>query len=424
MPTLKTLCLGIVALAGSLAGYRFTLWILAAVAAAMIFPSWFLQWGPWDAGLLTIPRLDLQNRWLMLLIVQLVMFSMGTQMGLRDFAGVVKMPYPVLVGIGLQFTVMPLTGYTLARLFGFPPEIAAGVVLIGSCSSGLASNVMCYLSGANLALSITLTALATLLAPLATPFWMHHLAGTLVEVDPFGMMGQIAKLVLIPIGAAMLHDYLKHASRFARRNVGRAAAVIAVMLTLVGIDLIGRTGISASALSPVVLEALMLMGGAVVVAVAYHHLAARYAWIDRQMPVAAMFGIVYFTLVTTAAGRDNLLVVGLSLVLAAVLHNLIGYGLGYSVSRLVGLDKNSATTVAFEVGMQNGGMAAGIASYMGKLGTVGLAAAIFSPWMNVSGSILANQIRKRRHSPAPPQRNTSLDQALTQESDHATQPTP
>jgi bile acid:Na+ symporter, BASS family len=108
-----------------------------------------------------------------------------------------------------------------------------------------------------------------------------------------------------------------------------------------------------------------------------------------------MFGIIYFTTVTTAAGRENLLKVGLLLFLASVIHNGAGYFFGYWLSRAAGLDKNSSRTVAFEVGLQNGGMASGLAGSMGKLGTVGLPAAVFSPWMNISGSLLANYWRRR-----------------------------
>jgi BASS family bile acid:Na+ symporter len=107
-----------------------------------------------------------------------------------------------------------------------------------------------------------------------------------------------------------------------------------------------------------------------------------------------MAGIVYFTTVTTAAGRNNLLHVGLLLFLASVIHNAAGYFFGYWLSRACRIDKNSARTIAFEVGLQNGGMASGLAGSMGKLGTVGLAAAVFSPWMNISGSILANYWRR------------------------------
>jgi BASS family bile acid:Na+ symporter len=116
-----------------------------------------------------------------------------------------------------------------------------------------------------------------------------------------------------------------------------------------------------------------------------------------------MFGIVYFTLVTTAASRENILAIGIFMLLASILHNSLGYTLGYWISKALGLDKDSCRTVAMEVGLQNGGMASGLAGVMGKLATLGLAAAIFSPWMNISGSILANYWRKKKlkHSKDP-----------------------
>jgi BASS family bile acid:Na+ symporter len=113
------------------------------------------------------------------------------------------------------------------------------------------------------------------------------------------------------------------------------------------------------------------------------------------MPLVSMIGIIYFTTVTTAAGRENLMKVGVLLFIASVIHNAAGYFFGYWLSRLFGMDINSSRTIAFEVGLQNGGMASGIAGSMGKLGTVGLAAAVFSPWMNISGSILANYWRRK-----------------------------
>ncbi len=384
----------------SLAGYQFTLWIMTAVVSALIYPSYFLHFGPYDLKLFQIPSIDLQNKWVILIIVQLVMFGMGTKMGIRDFAGVAKMPYPVFIGVGLQFLIMPLMGYTLAKVFSFPPEIAAGVVLIGSCSSGLASNVMCYLAGANLALSITLTAVATLLAPIATTFWMQHLAGEFVEIDSLSMLGQIVKIVLVPIGAALLHDYLKYAPTFIKNTIAAFAVICGLFCVLIGINSFLLTDSFAIPLSPAFLEGLVIFCAAVAFAVTYHVIANRLLWIEENMHLISMFGIIFFTAVTTAAGRDNLLVAGMVLFLAAVIHNLSGYALGYLMSRLAGLDKRSAITVGFEVGMQNGGMASGIAGLMGKLGTVGLAAAVFSPWMNISGSLLANQIRRYNESKA------------------------
>jgi BASS family bile acid:Na+ symporter len=121
----------------------------------------------------------------------------------------------------------------------------------------------------------------------------------------------------------------------------------------------------------------------------------RLKLLHSFMPIFSMAGIIYFTAITTAAGRDHLLQVGGMLIIAAILHNTTGYFLGYWGSRIFGLDKNSCRTIAIEVGLQNGGMASGLAGRMGKLATVGLAPAIFSPWMNVSGSVLANFWRKR-----------------------------
>ncbi len=189
-------------------GYQFTAWIVVAVTAAMIYPARFLHVGGFD----------LRNPWLILVVVQLVMFGMGTQMSLRDFAGVIQSPRGVLVGVLCRFTVMPLAGFALIKLFHFEPEIAAGVILIGSCSSGLASNVMAYLAKSNLALSVTITAVTTLLAVVLTPLWMKLLAGTLVEVRLLNLMLEIIKIVLVPIGAALLHDYLKIRRRARTQN--------------------------------------------------------------------------------------------------------------------------------------------------------------------------------------------------------------
>ena len=368
-----------------LRGYQFTAWILAAVTAGMIFP----------APLLRIGDLDLRNKWLLLFIVQAVMFGMGTQMKLADFAGVVKMPWAVGIGVVGQFTIMPLVGFALTKLFHFEPEIAAGIILIGSCSAGLASNVMAYIAKANLALSITMTSVTTMLAPLMTPLWMKVLAGELVEVKPFNMMMEIIKMVIVPIGAALLHDYLTLASVRGRRIVyGTLVLGIGWLSVVAG----GGWAWLKGNVAPETLPWLGVVGfffAAVVAGVVYHHATIFFPRLPKLMPVASMFGIVYFTTVTTAAGRDSLLQIGGLLFLAAALHNTSGYLFGYWLARLCRLDLASCRTVAFEVGMQNGGMASGLAGALGKLGTMGLAAAIFSPWMNISGSMLANYWRKR-----------------------------
>jgi BASS family bile acid:Na+ symporter len=237
--------------------------------------------------------------------------------------------------------------------------------------------------------------MATLAAPFLTPLLMRLLAGTLIEVKFINMMMEIIKIVIVPIGAAFLHDYLKHASAAGKRNTVVIAMGCIIWLGCQILFLWDDLNIKLPDAAMQSIAVFNFFTGAFLVGALYHLLYLKVAKIDTYIPYLSMFGIVYFTTVTTAAGRDNLLHVGLILFFVAVIHNGAGYFFGYWLSRIFGLDKNSARTIAFEVGLQNGGMASGLAGTMGKLATVGLAAAVFSPWMNISGSLLANYWRKR-----------------------------
>jgi BASS family bile acid:Na+ symporter len=362
-----------------LRGYQFTAWIIVAVVVGMIYPAEAL-------------KLNLSNK---LIVIQAVMFGMGTQMKLADFKGVMKMPWAVAIGVFGQFTIMPLVGFGLTKVFHFEPEIGAGIILIGSCSAGLASNVMAYIAKANLALSITMTSVTTALAPILTPMWMKLLVHESVKVEPFDMMMEIIKMVIVPIGAALLHDYQTFASPRGRRIVWGAGIIGALWLGLMA------TGGWERVTNAAPTSALPWIGvvgygfAAVLVGLAYHQTTRLLPKLEKWMPLISMMGIIYFTTITTAAGQANLLKVGGLLFLAAALHNTFGYIFAYWLARLCRLDIASCRTVAFEVGLQNGAMASGLANSLGKLGTMGLAAAIFSPWMNISGSVLANHWRKR-----------------------------
>ncbi len=354
---------------GVLKGFQYTAMIICAVAAGMIFPDLFKRWG----------GVDLRNKYLILVVIQLVMFGMGTHMRLADFRGVASTGKGVLVGLLCHFSIMPLMGVLLTKVFAFDAEIAAGIILIGSCSSGLASNLMVYLARANLVLSVIVTALATLVAPVMTPLLMKLFADTLIDVKFFSMMTEIIKIVIVPISAALLHDYLKNASTAQAKKIHLLAALAAAWIILVLSNII-----SIPSMFSVFRELSLQFAGAILVGLGYNRLQHYFSHLDAIMPKFSMAGIIYFTLVTTAAGSESLMKVGGLLFIASVIHNAAGYFFGYWISRGVGMDVPSSRTIAFEVGLQNGGMASGIAGSMGKLGTVGLPAAVFSPWMNIS----------------------------------------
>jgi len=370
----------------ALVTYQFTAWVLVTVVVGMLYPE----------RCLSVGGLDMRNKHLLTAMIQLVMFGMGTQLTFAELASVRRMTYPLFVGILLQFSVMPVVGWGIAQALDMPPEIAAGVVLIGACSSGLASNVMSYIAEANLPLSLALTAIGTVTAPVTTPFWMWLLAGKWTAIDVVGMMMDIVKIVIVPVGAALLHDWLRHAPAAARRMLTAGS-----LLCLAAAVATWRAGLWSLPLAdggeptrPALLG--LYTAGAVLVGIGYHALWRRWHGVERWMPAAAMVGILFVTLITIAKGRGQLLDLGVELFVASVLHNVIGLALGYAICKLSRVDERSSRTIAMEVGIQNGGMASGLANEMGKIDTVGLAAAVFIPWMNISGSLLANYWRRRR----------------------------
>ena len=296
----------------------FTVWVMAFVVTAFCYPNAFLTWGDFNVKTLIVP------------LIQLIMFGMGATLTLADFTRVIKMPRAVLIGMFLQFSIMPLLGVTLAKAFGFEAAVAAGIILIGSCPGGVASNLMTYLSKGNVALSVTMTACSTLVAPIMTPFLMKIFAGTLVDIVFMDFVISILKIVIAPIGIGLI-----------------------VNSVLKKFD-------------------------------------ARGAWLDRSLSLIAMFGICLIIGIIIGDSRDKLLTIGLALVIVSIAHNLAGYLLGYYGARLAKLDESSCRTVAIEVGLQNGGMATALAINVIKDPLTALAPAIFGPWMNISGSMLAS----------------------------------
>ena len=347
--------------------FAYTVWIFAAVTISMNYPSYFRELGGVNLQILIVP------------LLQIIMFGMGSQLSVKNFADVIKMPKGVGVGVVSQFTIMPIVGFTVATIFGFPAEIAAGIILVGSSPSGLASNVMTFIAKANLALSVTLTTVATLLAPIMTPFLMKTLAGRFVPIDFWDMMLTIVNIVILPIIAGLIFNTIGYVKE-KRRNI---------FLQTTDVALEAQMG-------TLLQDVLLFQALPIAAALVLRRLAGgNRAWLDRAMSLISMVGIGIIITIITAAGRDSLIEIGLALVLACLIHNILGYLLGYWGCRLIRMKEHDARAVALEVGMQNGGLASGIALEMGKVATVGLAPAVFGPMMNVTGSSLANIWRSK-----------------------------
>nr|WP_026210869.1 bile acid:sodium symporter family protein [Flexithrix dorotheae] len=359
-------------------GLSFTFWIFAAVSASLFYPEPFREIENFQMKLLIVP------------LLQIIMFGMGSQMSIKDFKGVIQMPKGVFIGMACQFSIMPIVGFTLAVIFGFPAEIAAGFVLVGSSPSGLASNVMSFIAKANLALSVTLTAVATMLAPLITPTLMKLLAGEFVPINFWEMMLSIINIVILPIIAGLIFNAIAYGKESKKSIIIQGF----VFLGIIGLkNLINFTTneLEMSALLFTFLKDIIwFLILPIFAGVLFHKLSkGDSSWLEGVLSFISMAGIAVIISIITAAGRDSLIEIGFLLILACLIHNCLGYFLGYWTCKLFRLDEKSCRTIALEVGLQNGGLASGIALEMGRVATVGLAPAVFGPMMNITGSSLA-----------------------------------
>jgi BASS family bile acid:Na+ symporter len=360
-------------------GFSYTIWIFTAVIASMFYPQYFISVGTFQLKKLIVP------------LLQIIMFGMGSQMSFKDFTGVIKMPKGVFVGVFSHYIIMPLVGFCIAGLFKFPPEISAGIILIGCVPSGLASNVMSFLAKANLALAVTVGAISTLLSPLATPLLMKWLGGQYIEVKFWSMMLDILNMIILPIVAGFIFNLFSKGKETRKSIVIQLLSYILIILLTTLVYVKSKD----AGLSEFVVRFSKSMGwffffpmiGARILS---DFIIRDKKYLEKILSLISMVGIAFIVTIITASGRDSLLKVGALLLITSLLHNITGYTLGYGLSWLIGMPERDRRTIAFEVGMQNGGLASGLALQMGKVATVGLAPAIFGPLMNVTGSILAN----------------------------------
>ncbi len=265
-------------------------------------------------------------------LLGVVMFGMGLTLSLKDFKVVFSHPRDVLTGCLAQFTIMPLLAYALARLFRLDEALALGVVLVGCCPGGTASNVITYLAKGDLALSVGMTGVSTLLAPLLTPLLTWALAGKSVDVDVASMFLSILWVVIVPIIAGLLVKRLW--PRFTEQ-------------------------------------------------------ATDY------LPAFSSLAIAFIVAIIIAANAEKLLTGGLVIVLVVMLHNVCGLGLGYVIGQLLGMASPKKKAISIEVGMQNSGLASSLATiHFAAYPLATVPGALFSVWHNLSGAAVAWIYRK------------------------------
>ncbi|MBR3408482.1 MAG: bile acid:sodium symporter family protein [Paludibacteraceae bacterium] len=265
--------------------------------------------------------------WVINPMLGIIMFGMGLTLSPQDFKIVLSRPKDILIGCLTQFTVMPLLAWGLTWAFSLPQELAIGVILVGCCPGGTASNVITYLAKGDLALSVGMTAASTVLAPLLTPLLVWLLAGTMVNVHTTGMLLSIVYIVILPIVCGLL------CQRFIPKMTQRVTPYLPAF---------------------------------------------------SSIAVALTVGIV------VAHNADRLMTAGLLVVLVVMLHNMLGLGVGYLVGRLLRLPRAKSVALSIEVGMQNSGLATSLAvMHFAAFPLATIPGAVFSVWHNISGAIIA-----------------------------------
>lgn len=365
-------------------GLSFTMWMFTAVTAAMFYPQYFISFG------------DFQLKRLITPLIQIIMFGMGAQMSLNDFTGVIKMPKGVAIGVLAHYTIMPLLALVITYVFKFPPEVAAGIILIGCVPSGLASNVMSLLANANLALAVTIGATTTIIAPFVTPFLMKIIGGQFIAIDVWKMMLDIFEMMILPIIAGFIFNLFNIGKENNRSKTIQMLSYFTIILLANFINMkVNKIDFAGYLTETAISIGIFMILPVIAALILRAALKGDQKVIKKILSMFSMVGIATIVIVITAAGRDSLMSVGALLLILIIAHNLAGYAFGYAVAWLFKMPEQDRRTIAFEVGMPNAGLASGLAMTIGNIATVGLAPAIYGPLMNVTGSTLASWWRTK-----------------------------
>lgn len=282
------------------------------VAAIALFMPWTFTW---SAKYVTY-------------LLGIVMFGMGMTLRFEDFKLVFKRPKDVFIGALAQFTIMPALAWVLATLFQLPPELAVGVILVGTCPGGTSSNVMTYLARGDVALSVSMTMTTTILAPIVTPILSWWLAGAWIDISLQAMMISIIQVVVVPIALGIIIN--KFFGDFVRKAI-------------------------------------------------------------KLLPLISVIAIVLIVGGVVSVSAQKIMETGLLIMAVVILHNMLGYALGFAIAKALKMDMAKSKAISIEVGMQNSGLATSLA--MMHFGAVAaIPGAIFSVWHNISGSLAANYL--------------------------------
>lgn len=305
----------------SFAGNTFAIWVILFAILAYFMPQNFT----WIA-----PHISL--------LLGIIMFGMGLTLSLDDFSEIAKAPKSVIIGVIAQYTIMPLLAFGLATVFRLPPEVAVGVILVGCCPGGTASNVMTFLARGNTALSVTVTAVSTLLAPILTPTLTLVFASRWLPVSAGDMFMSIVQIVLIPIVLGIVIRFFFH------KQVEKSVKVL---------------------------------------------------------PLVSVVGIVAVASAVVAVNTEEIATTGLLIFTVVILHNLLGLLIGFLLAKVVKLDYADQKAISIEVGMQNSGLGSTLA-LMHFAPVAAVPSALFSVWHNISGPLIATWWGKSNHDDETP----------------------
>lgn len=292
----------------TVAGNTFAVWVILFGVLAFVFPEGF----SWIA-----PHISL--------LLGVIMFGMGLTLSLNDFKGIIKAPKSVIIGVIAQFTIMPLLAFGLATAFQLPPEVAVGVILVGCCPGGTASNVMTFLARGNTALSVTITAFSTILAPILTPALTLLFASKWLPISAGDMFLSIVQIILIPI-------------------------VLGIIVRLIFQKQVEKS--------------------------------------VKALPLISVIGIVAVAAAVVSVNTDEIATTGLLIFSVVMLHNILGLLIGFLLGKVFRLEFNDQKAISIEVGMQNSGLGSALAlAHFAPIAAV--PSAIFSVWHNISGPLIA-----------------------------------